>query len=120
MKKLVMRFLTAALFVQASIAIASVTVTVNGSNHTIPQTNEKGWGTNVTAWIQAISQYTLQPSGGSFVLIADTDFGANYGLKSKYYKSRAINPASSGVVRLGNTESLGWRMRRTLAICCCL
>lgn len=88
---------------------AAVTVNVNGTNHTIPQTNEKGWGNNVTAWIQAISQYTLQKNGGSFTLTADTDFGANYGLKSIYLKSRATNPAGTGVLRLGNTEEISWR-----------
>jgi hypothetical protein len=95
--------------VYAVASLAAVTVNVNGSNHTIPQTNEKGWGANVTAWIQAISQYTLQPSGGSFTLTADTDFGGSFGLKSIYYKSRALNPAGTGVLRLGNTETVAWR-----------
>lgn len=91
------------------ISYAAVTVTVNGSSYSIPQTNEKGWGTNVTTWIQAISSNTLQPSGGTFTLTADTDFGASYGLKSTYYKSRASNLSTSGVLRLGNNESIGWR-----------
>lgn len=104
------RKLLFAVFMLAAVpAIAAVTVTVNGSNHTIPQTNEKGWGTNVTAWIQAISQYTLQPSGGTFTLTADTDFGATYGLKSAYFKTRSSNPAGAGLFRLSNNESIGWR-----------
>lgn len=101
---------TASMFVSIpEVSRAAVTVNVNGSSHTIPQTNEKGWGTNVTAWIQAISQYTLQPSGGAFTLTSDTDFGANYGLKSVYFKTRATNPASSGNFRLGNAENVSWR-----------
>jgi hypothetical protein len=100
--------LAALLFVPL-LAYAAVTVTVNGSNHTIPQTNEKGWGTNVTAWIQAISQYTLQPSGGTFTLTADTDFGATYGLKSTYFKSRTSNISTAGQLRLANTDSIGFR-----------
>lgn len=91
------------------VSFAAVTVSVNGSNHTIPQTNEKGWGNNVTAWIQAISANTLQPNGGNFFLTAETDFGANFGLKSVVFKSRALNPAGAGVLRLGNTEAIGWR-----------
>lgn len=102
-------YLVSLILLAAVFAYASVSVTVNGTSHTIPQTNEKGWGTNVTAWIQAISQYTLQPSGGTFTLTADTDFGANYGLKSTYYKTRATNPSTTGNFRLGNAEYLGWR-----------
>lgn len=90
-------------------SFAAVTVSVNGSNHTIPTTNERGWGSAVTAWIQAISSNTLQPSGGTFTLGADVDFGASFGLKSAYYKSRALNPATTGIVRLGNTETISWR-----------
>jgi len=99
--------MTAALYVVS--AYAAVTVTVNGSSHTIPQTNERGWGTNVTAWIQAISQNTLQPSGGTFTLTADTNFGANFGLVSPYFKSRNSLLSSAGVLRLGNTDTIGFR-----------
>jgi hypothetical protein len=88
---------------------ASVTVVVNGSNHTIPQTNERGWGSAVTAWIQAISTYTLQPSGGSFNLTADADFGSSYGLKAAYLSSRTSNPSTAGLLRLAKTDSIGWR-----------
>lgn len=101
--------LAALILIYATAAYAAVTVTVNGSSHTIPQTNEKGWGNNVTAWIQAISANTLQPSGGTFTLTADTNFGATYGLVSTYYKSRTSNIATSGVLRLANTDTIGFR-----------
>lgn len=91
------------------LALASVTVTVNGSNHTIPQTNERGWGNAVTAWIQSISQYTLQPTGGTFSLTADADFGSSYGLKSSYLSTRTANPSSAGLLRLAKTDYIGWR-----------
>lgn len=91
------------------LAWASVTVTVNGSSYTIPQSGEKGWGSSVTSWIQAMSSNTLQPSGGSFTLTSEVDFGSSYGLKSTYVKSRALNPSSAGTFRLGNAESIGWR-----------
>jgi len=91
------------------VAIASVNVNVNGSSYTIPQTNERGWGTAVTSWIQAISSNTLQPVGGSFSLTADADFGASFGLKTAYYKSRSANISSSGIIRLAKTDFLGWR-----------
>jgi microcystin-dependent protein len=95
--------------IAAAHAVAAVIVPVNGTNYTIPQTNEKGWGTQVTAWIQAISANTLQPSGGTFTLGADVDFGASFGLKSGYLKSRSASPSTLGVLRLGNLESIGWR-----------
>jgi hypothetical protein len=92
-----------------SIALASVSVTINGTGYTIPTTGEKGWGSAVTTWIQAASSHLLQKSGGTFTLGAEVDFGASYGLKSTYLKSRALNPASTGTIRLGNTEGIYWR-----------
>lgn len=90
-------------------ALASVTVNVNGTNYTIPQTNEKGWGNSVTSWIQGISANTLQPSGGTFSLTADIDFGASFGLISSYYKSRSANVSTAGPFRLANGDFIGWR-----------
>jgi len=90
-------------------AFASVTVTVNGSNHTIPQTNEKGWGANVTAWIQAISQFTLQPNGGTFTLTGEVNTGNSYGFKVPYIKTATASPSTVGVLRLANTDSVGFR-----------
>lgn len=87
----------------------SVTVSVNGTNYTIPQTNEKGWGTNVTTWIQNISQFTLQPSGGTFTLTAEVDTGATYGFKVPYIKTQTTTPATAGVLRLAKTDVIDWR-----------
>ena len=109
MRLVVRALLALTLISYVATAYAAVTVSVNGSNHTIPQTGEKGWGTNVTAWIQAISANTLQPSGGTFTLTADTNFGGTYGLVSPYYKSRATNISTVGAIRIGTTESIGWR-----------
>jgi hypothetical protein len=101
-------FLTALLLI-ATQALAAVTVTVNGSNYSIPQNNERGWGTAVTSWIQAISANTLQPVGGTFTLTADVDFGASYGLKTSYLSSRTSNPSGAGLIRLAVSDSIGWR-----------
>lgn len=87
----------------------SVSVSLNGTTYTIPQSTERGWGAQVTSWIQAVSQHTLQKSGGSFTLTAEVDFGATYGPKAAYFSSRNSNPSSSGIVRLANAESIGWR-----------
>lgn len=107
MKKLI-SFLLLAVYIPLTV-FASVTVTVNGTNHTIPQTNERGWGNNVTGWIQDISADVLYPTGGNFTLGADVDWGGSFGHKSAYYKSRSSSPSDAGVLRLGNAQSLGWR-----------
>lgn len=104
-----LRLIFLACTVLPSFTQAAVTVTVNGASHTIPQTNEKGWGANVTAWIQAISQYTLQNSGGTFTLTAEVDTGATYGFKVPYIKTQTSTPATAGVVRLAKTDSVGFR-----------
>ncbi len=105
-----MRFvLSLLLFFFISPAFASVSVSVNGSSYTIPQTNEKGWGTSVTSWIQAMSLYTLQPSGGTFTLTAEVDTGATYGFKVPYIKTQTATPATAGVLRLAKTDTIGWK-----------
>jgi len=87
----------------------SVSVTVNGTTYTIPQTGETGWGANVTSWIQGVSNGTLQKSGGSFTLTAEVDFGATYGIKVNYIKSQTSNVASTGVIRLARADIISWR-----------
>jgi hypothetical protein len=37
------------------------------------------------------------------------DFGATYGLKSTYFKSRTSNAASAGILRFANNEGASWR-----------
>lgn len=69
-----------------------------------------GWGSNVSNYLIAIAAGCLQKTGGAFTLSAETDFGASFGLKSLYYKSRAINPAATGAFRLANAETgIVWR-----------
>jgi len=85
------------------------TLTINGVGYTFPAVGDKPWAQNVINWATAITNGVLQKSGGSFTLLADIDFGANFGIKSIYYKSRDAAVASAGVVRLGNGESISWR-----------
>lgn len=87
----------------------SVTLTVNGVSYAYPSTGDQSWGDAATNWASAVTSGMLQKAGGSFTLTAEVDFGSSYGLKSTYLKSRATNPASSGQVRLGNTEGVYWR-----------
>ncbi len=83
--------------------------TLNGTVYTIPDPDDEGWGQNVTDFLLAVSPSCLQKSGGTFTLTADVNFGASFGLLSAYFKTRASNPASAGVVRLAHTDLIEWR-----------
>lgn len=87
----------------------SVNVTLNGVSYTIPEPGDNAWGDGVSDYLVALASGVLQKAGGTFTLTAEVDFGATFGLKSAYFKSRAANPASAGQMRLGNTESISWR-----------
>ena len=87
----------------------SVSVVINGTSYTIPQTNEVGWGANLTAWIQAISSNIVQKTGGSFTLASELDFGTNYGIKTVYVKSETALPALTGLIRMANGDAITWR-----------
>lgn len=88
----------------------SLNVTLNGSVYIIPETGEVGWGGNTTSYLVAIAAGVLQKTGGSFLLSAEIDFGASFGLKSLYYKSRSSNIATTGILRLNNnSDAVSWR-----------
>lgn len=88
----------------------SLLVTFNGANYIIPTTNEVGWGSNLDSYFVAIAAGCLQKTGGLFTLSAETDFGSSFGLTSLYYKSRSSNVASTGNLRLANTDvGVTWR-----------
>lgn len=90
----------------------STAVTYVGTQYNVPAYQDTGYaqGTgNLSSYLIALATGSLTLSGGTFTLTADADFGANFGLKSIYYKSRAANISSVGVIRLGSTEIIGWR-----------
>lgn len=90
----------------------STTVTLNANQYQVPAYQDTGYaqGTgNLSSYLISLATGCLTLAGGSFPLTADADFGASFGLKSLYYKSRATNVSSTGIVRLGNTEIIGWR-----------
>ncbi len=86
----------------------STSVTLNATSYTIPATADDGWGDQVSAYLIAIATGVLTKSGGAFTLTAEVDFGATYGLKAPYFKSRGT-VATAGQVRLANTEVVSWR-----------
>ena len=84
-------------------------VVFNNVTYSIPADGDTGWGPDLTAYFISIASNAFQKTGGAFTLTAEANFGATYGLKSAYIKSQASNPASSGVIRLGSTQSVSWR-----------
>lgn len=90
----------------------STVVTYVGTNYNVPAYQDTGYAQgagNLSSYLIALATGSLTLAGGSFPLTADVDFGANFGVKSIYLKSRAANVSSTGILRLGNTEVIGWR-----------
>lgn len=87
----------------------AVSILFNGVVYSIPDVGEESWGENLDAFFIAIPQGCLQKTGGTFTLTADTNFGANFGLLSKYFSTRSSNPASAGLVRLSVADTIAWR-----------
>lgn len=85
-------------------------IVINGVTYQQPdQGTPPPWGDDQAEIIAALASTTLQKSGGTFTLTAETDFGGTYGLKSKYYKTKGTNIASAGEFRLANAEVISWR-----------
>lgn len=89
----------------------ATTVTVSGSSYSVPAEADENWADEVSNLLIALSTSTkvLQNTGGNFSLTSEVDFGASYGLKSIYFKSRTTNPASTGEVRLARADTVTWR-----------
>lgn len=87
----------------------AIPLTINGITYQYPVNQDEGWGPDATKWAVAITQGTLQKSGGLFTLTADVDFGAAFGIKSLYYKTRSSSIATAGNFRLANTDLIVYR-----------
>jgi len=87
----------------------AIILNVNGQNFRFPEVGDSDWGTSVTDWASAITSGMLQKAGGNFTLLADVDFGASFGLRSLYFKSRSSNIADAGAFRLARTDLMSWR-----------
>jgi hypothetical protein len=89
----------------------SSTVTVAGTNYSVPNTGDSNWDVDLTNLFIALSTSTkiLSVSSSNFPITQDVQWGSTYGHKSAYYKSLAANPSATGQIRLGNTEGIGFR-----------
>lgn len=89
----------------------STPIVFNGSSYSIPAYEDSGWAQgagNLSSYLIAIAAGTLQTTGGTFTLSAEVNFGATYGLKSKYFKTVSASPATSGVIRLAIGDTIDW------------
>src|SRR5260221_1061098 len=84
----------------------AVPLIINGITFQYPVDFDTNWGVQATGWAQAVTSGMLQKAGGSFPLTADVDFGPTFGLKSPYYKSESAGLATTGVLRLGATDTI--------------
>lgn len=87
----------------------STSITFNGVSYSVPAVGEETWGDSLSNYFIAIPQGALQKTGGTFLITSDVNFGANYGLLSKYFTTRTANASASGQFRLAVTDSIGWR-----------
>lgn len=86
-----------------------VQIQVDGVSKSYPENGNEDWGPDGTDFAVAIAAATLQHVGGSFFLTANVDFGPNFGLVASSYSSRGSSPATAGVLRLSNTDTVGIR-----------
>jgi hypothetical protein len=94
----------------------SITVSINGQSFNYPSGADQIWGTDATTAFQRLTEATLfqtglRGDGAPFTLTADLDLGANFGVIAEFIQSKSAGAAipSTGVLRLGNNESIEWR-----------
>ena len=87
----------------------AINLTINGTAYSFPEPNDNDWGQDVTDWASAITSGTVQKEGGNVEFLNDLDIGTSSGVISNYYKSRSVDIADDGTLRLSNTDTIQWR-----------
>src|ERR1019366_4169569 len=90
----------------------ATSVIYNGVTYSIPSYGDTGYAQgagNLSLYLVALATGSLQTTGGIFSLLADVNFGVNFGLIALYYTSVHANPATAGTIRLANTDTIDWR-----------
>lgn len=81
-------------------------VDFSGETHTLPDANERGWGSAVTAFLVEVAQNALTLTT---TLLAELDLGATAGLRALWLRSKTANPAAAGFTRLARADTHSWR-----------
>lgn len=90
----------------------STPVSYLGVTYFIPAFGDGGYAQgagNLSLYLIALANGSLTTSGGIFTLTGDVNFGSSFGVIAPYYKSASANIATSGVLRMSNTDSIQWR-----------
>src|ERR1700686_4530023 len=90
----------------------STPVVYNGTTYFVPSFGDGGYAQgagNLSLYLIALASGSLTSNGGMFTLTNDVNFGTSFGLIAKYYTSTSANPATSGTIRLANTDTIDWR-----------
>lgn len=87
----------------------ALNLNINGVNYNYPESGDTGWGNSTTDWAQAVTSGMLQKAGGTFTLTSNVDFGASFGLVSVYFSARSNNIASTGTLRLSQSNFIAYR-----------
>jgi len=87
----------------------TIALNVNGTTYLYPTSGDVDWGSAASNWASAVTNGMLQKAGGSFQLSNEVDFGTFFGVKTLYIKSETANVSATGVIRLANTDFIGFR-----------
>ena len=87
----------------------SISLIVDGVAYQYPTNGDSNWGDQASLWANAITNTVFPKGGGLYTLTGEVDFGNAYGIKTLYYKSESVNPASTGTLRLAHTDTIAYR-----------
>lgn len=68
----------------------SFSVVLNGTSYSLPEVNDINYGDEVNTYLEAIADECLQPTGGTFTLTDNVDFGSSYGISAAYFNVSSI------------------------------
>ena len=87
----------------------SIPLIINGVTYNYPTSGDSNWGDEASLWANAVTNTVFPKAGGLFTLSGEVDFGTSFGIKSLYLKSETAAPATTGAVRLANTDTVSFR-----------
>jgi hypothetical protein len=88
----------------------ALTVSLNGTNYSVPEPGESGYDLALTQYLKALA--TAFPQLGVAAaqpLTQELDLGPTFGVKAAWFKGQTANPAQAGQVRLAKTDTVRWR-----------
>jgi hypothetical protein len=88
----------------------ALTVTLNGTQYSVPEPGDVGYDQGVTNYLKALATAFPQLGTASTqALTAEWDTGTSFGIKAPYLKTQTAAPCVTGNVRLAKTDAIGWR-----------